>query len=244
MKHLEQGKRIMFLASCSYMLQPLLTVLRKNSIPFHNPYRKSNGFWNPLRIGRRTASRRILSLLVAHPKYGDGHRPWTQADFALWAEWVQCEGVLKPGARELLPPIDGQHAVTMERLAEIFEPGAFASLVASLNSDWRALLAWWRNRVSPEFQNRIQFPANVVALHGPHTLIEEPQVVVGTIHSVKGGQADVVYLFPDLSPAGDAKYQRCGSQRDSVIRVFYVGATRARETLYLCQRESAMAVSI
>jgi superfamily I DNA/RNA helicase len=69
-------------------------------------------------------------------------------------------------------------------------------------------------------------------------------VVVGTIHSVKGGQADVVYLFPDLSPAGDAQYRRPGPTRDPVIRTFYVGATRARETLYICSAESAMAVRI
>jgi superfamily I DNA/RNA helicase len=68
--------------------------------------------------------------------------------------------------------------------------------------------------------------------------------VVGTVHSVKGGQADVVYLFPDLSRAGDSHYQVSGPLRDSVLRVFYVGATRARETLYICQRENAMAVSI
>ena len=53
MKHLECGQTIMFLASCSYMLQPVIQVLRKNAIPFHNPYRKANGFWNPLRMGRR-----------------------------------------------------------------------------------------------------------------------------------------------------------------------------------------------
>ena len=74
--------------------------------------------------------------------------------------------------------------------------------------------------------------------------MEDPRVVVGTIHSVKGGEADVVYLFPDLSRAGDAQYRVTGAPRDSVIRVFYVGATRARETLYICQPEGAMAISI
>jgi hypothetical protein len=49
------------------------------------------------------------------------------------------------------------------------------------------------------------------------------------IHSFKGGQADVVYLFPDLSQAGDAQYNRSGA---------------AHETLYICQRETGMAVTI
>jgi superfamily I DNA/RNA helicase len=69
-------------------------------------------------------------------------------------------------------------------------------------------------------------------------------VIVGTIHSVKGGEADVVFLFPDVSRAANTAYQRFGPERDSVIRLFYVGVTRARKTLYICQRESSMAVTI
>jgi len=84
----------------------------------------------------------------------------------------------------------------------------------------------------------------VVSQHGAAALIEDPAVIVGTIHSVKGGQADVVYLFPDLSRAGRAQYDIPGPSRDSVIRLFYVGATRARDTLYICQRETASAISM
>jgi superfamily I DNA/RNA helicase len=79
-------------------------------------------------------------------------------------------------------------------------------------------------------------------MRGPRTLVETPQVVVGTIHSVKGGEADVVYLFPDLSRAGDASLNRGGADRDAVIRLFYVGMTRAKHKLYICQPESPMAI--
>ena len=48
---------MMFLAACSYMLHPVVAALRKRGIPFHNPYRKSNGFWNPLRIGKKGSTR-------------------------------------------------------------------------------------------------------------------------------------------------------------------------------------------
>ena len=71
--------------------------------------------------------------------------------------------------------------------------------------------------------------------------ISQPKVIVGTIHSVKGGEADVVFLFPDLSP-GAARMYETQDGRDSATRLFYVGATRARETLVICspvkQRES------
>jgi DNA helicase-2/ATP-dependent DNA helicase PcrA len=244
MKHLECGNTIMFLASCSYMLRPIIQVLRKNAIPFHNPYRKTNGFWNPMRIGSQSVSRRILALLVAHPKYSVGQRQWTHRDVALWAALLCENGVLKAGAREVLKSADGKEPVTVEQLAQILETGALASLLDAFDGDWRALLGWWRVHAAPSYYKRIQYPASVVARHGPQTLVEEPRVVVGTIHSVKGGQADVVYLFPDLSRAADAQYQIADAPRDSVIRLFYVGATRARETLYICGRETPMAVAI
>src|ERR1035441_4446330 len=245
MAHLEQGKTVMFLASCSYMLHPLVAMLRKNGIPFHNPYRKTNGFWNPLRIGKKGSSaNRILSLLVAHPAFGDGHRAWTNRDLALWGEWLDSKGILKDGAEEIIQARDGSRPVSRERLQAIFETWAFESLMAARDGDNRTLLDWWRTRVSADFRTRVQFPAEVAARSGPQALLDTPKVVVGTIHSVKGGQADVVYLFPDLSQAGDAHYQRFGPSRNSVIRVFYVGITRARETLYICQRETGRAATI
>ena len=55
----------------------------------------------------------------------------------------------------------------------------------------------------------------------------------------------MVYLFPDLRSAGDAQYAREGPPRDTVIRQFYVGATRARETpVHLPRETDGMAVSI
>ncbi len=38
-EHLERGQSVMFLAACSYVLRPLIQVLRKQGIPFHNPGR-------------------------------------------------------------------------------------------------------------------------------------------------------------------------------------------------------------
>ena len=241
-KHLEQGKTVMFLAACSYMLQPLIQVLRKHAIPFHNPYRRSNGHWNPLRLGKGSAASRVLALLVAHSDYGAERHPWTHGDLARWSEWLRPTGILKPNAADRLRQADGKERVPLDLLIEIFDDGVVGSLLATFDGNYRMLLDWWRNRVMPAVRNRIQFPAEIAARLGPQCLIETPRAVVGTIHSVKGGEADVVYLFPDLSPAGDAQYQIPGAPRDSIIRVFYVGATRARETLYLCGRETTRSI--
>lgn len=244
-EHLERGKTVMFLTSCGYMLRPITTVLRKHGIPFHNPYRKSNGFWNPLRQGSRGSTvSRILSLLIGHPEYGPDHRPWTHGDLAAWAEHLQAKGVLRHGIKKTLGTCDPAATVTMERLDAIFEPAAMQSLMAAWDKGYRELLDWWRTRVTADVHPRVQFPADIAAKRGPQGLAATPQVIVGTIHSVKGGQADVVYLFPDLSQAGAAQYARGGAARDSVIRQFYVGATRAYEGLYICRAESSQAIGI
>jgi len=236
MQHLENGQKVMLLASCSYMLHPAIAVLRQWGIPFHNPYRKSAGFWNPLRRGRTGSStNRILSLL--------DHQPWTHGDLKLWAEWLNPKGTLRTGAKELIEASDDSLPVTAERLDELFESAAFELLLAA-SADSRQLVQWWARRVAPEFHARVQFPITTALAGGPDALKESPRVIVGTIHSVKGGEADVVFLFPDVSPAGDAAYRKHGPQRDSVIRLFYVGMTRARHTLYVCQKESPLAAMI
>jgi superfamily I DNA/RNA helicase len=114
----------------------------------------------------------------------------------------------------------------------------------AFKGDYKQLLDWWHRRLAAPFHSRVKFPMEVALRTGPKALNAVPKAIVGTIHSVKGGEADVVFLFPDLSPAADIAYQRYGPERDSVIRLFYVGMTRARKALYVCQRESSMAVSI
>jgi superfamily I DNA/RNA helicase len=125
----------------------------------------------------------------------------------------------------------------------LFENSAAESLIAA-SGDPRRLSEWWNRRIAPTFRKRIEFPVKVAQAGGMALLVDAPRVIVGTIHSVKGGEADVVFLFPDLSRAADTTYGRPGSARDSVIRLFYVGMTRARETLYICQKESSMAVAL
>lgn len=245
MQHLERGEKIMMLASCSYMLNPVVAVLRNWGIPFHNPYRKSNGFWNPLRLGRNGSSaKRILSLLVAHPDWGDDSRSWTYRDLKSWATWLRSTGILRPEAGTLIEQLIDSALVTPEQLPKLFEAGPLESLLTTFQGDYRQLLDWWRRRLAAPFRPRVKFPMEVALRGGPKALNESPKVIVGTIHSVKGGEADVVFLFPDVSPAASAAYQRYGPQRDAVIRLFYVGVTRARKTVYICQPESSMAVKI
>jgi DNA helicase-2/ATP-dependent DNA helicase PcrA len=244
-EHIEKGQTVMFLATCAYMLEPMVAVLRKNAIPIHNPYRRSNGFWNPIRLGRKgSTANRILALLSAHPDFGEDRRDWSMGDLALWAEWLQSKGILKHGSKKKLQAAGIGKPATIEALDEVFEDGALESLLGAFEGDYRMLLDWWRRRVSADVQKRIQYPVEIASARGPRALLETPKAIVGTVHSVKGGEADVVFLFPDLSDSGMTAYRRHGPPRDAVTRTFYVGITRARETLYICGPDSPSAAAL
>ena len=58
----------------------------------------------------------------------------------------------------------------------------------------------------------------------------DPLINLSTIHAAKGGEADKVVLFTDLSRAGRIEMQR---DPDDTNRVFYVGATRAKKELHV-----------
>lgn len=244
-QHLNDGQSVMFLTACTYQLRPLIKMLRDRGWPFHNPYRRSNGFWNPIRIGKPgTAPNRILSLLAAHPDSGPDQRTWTRQDVASWADWLKSEGVIKRGKKKALHEGDMLQPVSIEDLDQIFTVSALDELLATFEGDRGGLLNWWLHRLDPAAQTRCKFPVTVCKRHGREGLTEEPRIILGTIHSVKGGEADVVVLWPDLSAAGALEYGRAGNSRDSVIRQFYVGMTRAREVLYIGQRATQQAVII
>ena len=61
-----------------------------------------------------------------------------------------------------------------------------------------------------------------------------PRITASTIHGSKGGEADNVVLFTDLSPAADTQFQK---NPDDTHRVFYVGVTRAKKNLYIVDAE-------
>ena len=57
-----------------------------------------------------------------------------------------------------------------------------------------------------------------------------PRIHLSTIHSVKGGEEDNVDVLPDLTMNTQKSYER---NRDDENRLFYVGATRAKEHLHV-----------
>ena len=65
-----------------------------------------------------------------------------------------------------------------------------------------------------------------------HDLNKDPRINLSTIHGAKGGEADNVILLTDLSRKAQEAMEK---NSDDECRVFYVGATRARNQLHIVQ---------
>ena len=90
-----------------------------------------------------------------------------------------------------------------------------------------------KNALASKFR-LLEYPLSVYHKSGLDALTSKPLVITGTIHSVKGGEADHVILLPDLSLAGYERYEDKDG-RAEVIRMFYVGLTRAKDTVTITQ---------
>ena len=64
-----------------------------------------------------------------------------------------------------------------------------------------------------------------------------PRIHLSTIHGSKGGEAENVVLFTDVSPAASKAAEQ---DPDELHRVFYVGVTRTKKNLYLIEPEDAL----
>jgi superfamily I DNA/RNA helicase len=229
-----EGKTVMVLAACAYMLQNMVAELRRKAIPFHNPYRRARGDWNPLspRRGEGTASRLQAYLKPLPFIQGGRDMKWTGMDIQKWVPLVQSAGILKRGAKTRIANMmeEDQRRIQSKAygLSDWFEPAALAD--PNFGS-----LRWLERNVLAAKEKSLDYPISIIHERGIDALMETPKVTIGTIHSVKGGEADRVYIFPDLSMAGMQEFLSVAAIRDRAIRQFYVAVTRAREGVIVCE---------
>ena len=236
----------MILASCAYMLNPTIKRLRLQGIPFQNKGQATNGAWNPMR-----GVPKLLAFLTPDPRLATRDKPnrlWTYAETRAWVALVRAAGVLKRGAKaEIGRQRDDRKgtdlagaAMTAAEMRGLFEPDAVAEITAAF-ADGTAT-AWIARHALPQHTNRLRFYDAVARNRGVDALRDEPSVTIGTLHSSKGSEADEVHIYPDLSQSGFAEWRGTPTQRDTIRRLFYVGATRARRRLVLCKPATPMAI--
>lgn len=217
----------MIIATAGYMLEATIKMLKCAGKLFWNPYRKSNTNWNPaLSCG---AARRVYNFA----KHSMSGVMWTWEELAYAVEHLRAN-VANRGMKErfvLLGEFEGNIELTMDILREVFTEESLSRMLAG---DIR----WFSDNLLPcRFEN-YKYVLDVVASHGAEILRDDPKIIIGTIHSVKGGEADTVIVFPDIPAAGWDDFEK---NQDAIRRLFYVAVTRARDTVVLCAPQSSRA---
>lgn len=92
---------------------------------------------------------------------------------------------------------------------------------------------WYEILDKISFDDREYF---IAARKRGETLVGTPRIKISTIHGAKGGEADNVLLFTDMS---FRTYTQMEKNYEDEVRVFYVGATRAKKKLYIVQPKTA-----
>lgn len=245
-ERLAAGKSVMIIASCDYLIKPTVTELRRRSLPFSNPWRRKRGDWNPLAPKHGTSmTDRIIALLCVLPSE-DG-RMWTWNEVERWSAPLAANLIFQPRLRaefERLAKAEPDEVMPNAQIEQLMNPDALDAFVSyyqkTANDDYdvrhvvRGILAWWRDRMLPSKQQAADYPIAVACTHGLEAIKTEPKLFVGTGHSFKGSEADVVIVYPDISPAGYREWENEGT-RDAVVRLGYVMVTRAREEVVICQ---------
>lgn len=238
--YVREGKRVMVLASCSYMLGPLIAQLRDKGVPFSNIYKPTRGDWNPIRrkqTGNAGAYGRLVAYMQpAGPEF-QGVKLWTPGQLLSWLEPIRVEGNFARGVKKKATEILKEMAKAKEVeagtiLGVMLEALAEETFDKCLEHD----LDWFLSQVTPAKKKAFDFPARVYRECGEDGPEMARMCTVGTVHSVKGAECDVCIIFPDLSLRGAQHYvTRQGEQFEQILRQFYVAVTRTRDVLILCQ---------
>lgn len=222
---LAADKSVMILATCGYMLERVVATAYDLGVPFGNRYRRRNRSWNPLAPPTRGVGlvEKVLAFL-------EGPEKWTARDLGKIASILKADDVFLPGRKKVAESYakrDGADALAVDRAALelLFIPSAIEGIEARS-------MTWLGAHLVPKLHRRVEYLYRIAERYGLRALTHEPLLTIGTIHSVKGGEADTVLLSCGQSWA--AAKEAIEERSAPLYRLMYVGMTRARERLVLC----------
>jgi superfamily I DNA/RNA helicase len=222
LSRIDGSRRTLILARCNYSLVKFEAILTQRRIP-HARITKSdetkatmafNAYWK-LQHGR-----------------GVSHDEW-QAAVELTPQVSLGEVWLKRGSKAAWKRGDYERDVEFMAADEVVEVGGASPLLASAISsgEWPKLLdggtKWY----------------SVARRHGPE-VATKPNVLLSTIHGAKGMEAEDVVLATESAGRIDRERQLDSAVQDEECRIEYVGVTRAKERLIVCESDEPYAMEL
>jgi DNA helicase-2/ATP-dependent DNA helicase PcrA len=155
-----------------------------------------------------------------HLQQSPGHEISLKEAVNLYDHMSSGDGRLKRGAKKMLGGADEQDLFTLTVLRQHFG-------LETQDDTWDMAL----DRIGDE--DRAYATA---LLNRGINIFEKPRLKLSTIHGAKGGEADNVLLFMDLTGKALKEMEK---NPDDAHRVLYVGVTRAKQNLVLKMPEDS-----
>ena len=100
-------------------------------------------------------------------------------------------------------------------------------------NDEAAAKPWWEILQRNFTATQTEYFTRLLKRYGQGSLDEDPQIIIDTIHSVKGGEANNVLLYSKANYPSSFVNKKSADDKSDEKRVYYTGATRARDTLHI-----------
>lgn len=91
---------------------------------------------------------------------------------------------------------------------------------------------WWNVLKRNFTPSQVLYFVRLLQRYGQKVLDDDPKIIIDTIHSVKGGEADNVLLYSKANWPASFSHKNVEEQSDEK-RVIYTGVTRAKDSLHL-----------
>lgn len=198
----------MILCRCQYQIRRWQKYLTTKGLPWHNPYRDAPG-WNP-------TNSKLWKAVQTYDEIIRGMEVYAQ-DVRRMISLTYVAGNLEPGiktqVKKLLPnPYDKYDVFSLS------DKGWFTP-------------EWFKFQRPLDALFGLEGGAgDLLRVKGREIVRETPRIMLGTIHSVKGGEADHVWLDTTSSPTIARSIMDNQQAGDDETRLIYVAVTRARQS--------------
>lgn len=202
----------MILGRCGFHLNRWRTYLTKHGLTWHNPYRPGDKTWNPLNTKVWGAARTYIRIKSGEDVPGVKAKKMVK-------ELISKDNLIR-GSKKLLDELITEEEVGLFQLPTY---GIFTDEFLSFRKPLHELF-------SLKGQS-----GEMLGKTSEEDVMKDPKVILGTCHSVKGGESDHVWIDTGTSSAclkacfgnPNAFYDEC--------RVAYVAITRSRDTVGLLE---------
>jgi len=204
----------MIICRCNFQIPRWISFLIKNRTIWHNPYRPTDLYWNPAKTRTWLAIQAYLDLFAG--------KEVSEKRFKVMVDKMIAKNNIKRGFKHKILNEEFKHPIDIFDLSVLGFEEDFIN-----NGDKKPV-----TEVLRLTGKTVTLIEQLLSLD-KEIFLKTPKVTIGTIHSVKGGEADHVWLDTGISPIIFREIASDVLTAYDEARVAYVGVTRAKQTLGL-----------